>query len=112
MKRFSRFMPQTKLNKVRGKAAAYFEPVMNAVEYGNRDWRPSTLLKLIFVTHCTAQFQKSANEQAAVPRITKRRINTAQVRKVTLTTASSPDFTLLISSVMQWLTNWLTQPYI
>ena len=36
------------------------------VEYGSRDWRPSTLLRLRFVTHCTAQFHKPANEQVVV----------------------------------------------
>ena len=34
-----------------------------AVEYVSRDWRPRTLLRLRFVTHCTAQFNKLANEQ-------------------------------------------------
>ena len=34
-----------------------------AVEYVSRDWRPKTLLRLRFVTHCTAQFHKLANEQ-------------------------------------------------
>ena len=37
-----------------------------SVEYGSRGWRPSALLRLRFVTHCTAQFHKLANEQAVV----------------------------------------------
>ena len=36
------------------------------VEYGSRDWRPSTLLRLRFVTHCTTQFHEPANEQIVV----------------------------------------------
>ena len=36
---------------------------VSAVEHDSWDWHPSTLLRLGFVIHCTAQFYKSANEQ-------------------------------------------------
>ena len=50
------------LDSLRATNGAHVE----VVEYGSRDWRPSTLLRLRFVTHCTAQFHKPANEQVVV----------------------------------------------
>ena len=43
-----------------------FNEIKVGVQYGSRDWRPSTLLRLRFITHCTAQFYKPANEQVVL----------------------------------------------
>ena len=72
------------------------------VEYGSRNRLPNTLLRLRFVTHCTAQFLKTAKEQVV---LLPKAYNHNPSKKVTLTTASSTDLTLLISSVMLWITN-------